>query len=456
MKLEPKAKPVRIRIKSGGEEHFSLESLKKNFSVDDLWEAVIGKSLSRWLKNQNENVLADKVDEFCKIQNPDDNQYVDFSKLFFEDGTITDSDSLINYYQNKELIKNLYYASKHLLLCLSYECGKSIYKSHRHYHKTENWISFFEKKLYQIHDDNDKEECLKFLIALYKDHGDKEKINYLQTELVPLLLKKVEIDDNGLDDLLMLGDYASIKMYFDKPDFKNKKDISFWISAFNECEKSLSGTQQGECQFVLYKLYLSNNKNDMALKYLTKSAKNCHPEAKRILAKQNYPELEDFLKQHPNIQPKKLDYIAAKWYQSYNKKGEHAYYYTVCYDCMLMVADIVLNIGYKYNTVGDIRNKRHQLIEKHSRYKDLVFLIAALACEERMDNAVLFRDPDTISLSFDFKVFAKAKIDGKGIIIMAENNQKCNTQTASPVQQMFFIMRTYGCIYAFDYIEDVN
>ena len=54
MKLEPKAKPVRIRIKSGGEEHFSLDSLKRNFSVQDLWEAVRGKSLSRWLTQPNE------------------------------------------------------------------------------------------------------------------------------------------------------------------------------------------------------------------------------------------------------------------------------------------------------------------------------------------------------------------------------------------------------------------
>ena len=59
MKLEPKAKPVRIRIKSGGEEHFNLESLKQNFSVQDLWEAVRGKSLSRWLKQQNEMELAE-------------------------------------------------------------------------------------------------------------------------------------------------------------------------------------------------------------------------------------------------------------------------------------------------------------------------------------------------------------------------------------------------------------
>ena len=47
MKLEPKAKPVRIRIKSGGEEHSTLESLKRNFSVDDLKPAVEDRRLSR-------------------------------------------------------------------------------------------------------------------------------------------------------------------------------------------------------------------------------------------------------------------------------------------------------------------------------------------------------------------------------------------------------------------------
>lgn len=49
MELIPKAKPVKIRIKSGGEEHSSLESLKRNFSISDINPLLDGR-LARWLR----------------------------------------------------------------------------------------------------------------------------------------------------------------------------------------------------------------------------------------------------------------------------------------------------------------------------------------------------------------------------------------------------------------------
>lgn len=61
MKLIPKAKPVKIRIKSGGEEHSSLDSLMHNFDICDIKPLLDGR-LTRWLKQQGENKLADMVD----------------------------------------------------------------------------------------------------------------------------------------------------------------------------------------------------------------------------------------------------------------------------------------------------------------------------------------------------------------------------------------------------------
>ena len=60
MKLIPKAKPVKIRIKSGGEEHSSLDSLMHNFNVSDIKPLLDGR-LVRWLKQQGENELAEVV-----------------------------------------------------------------------------------------------------------------------------------------------------------------------------------------------------------------------------------------------------------------------------------------------------------------------------------------------------------------------------------------------------------
>ncbi len=62
MKLIPKAKPVKIRIKSGGEEHSSLDSLKRNFNISDIQPLLDGR-LARWLKQQGENELANVISE---------------------------------------------------------------------------------------------------------------------------------------------------------------------------------------------------------------------------------------------------------------------------------------------------------------------------------------------------------------------------------------------------------
>ncbi len=54
MNLEPYAKPVRIRIKSGGEEHSTLESLKKNFCFEDIFPLMKpGSSFFSWVKQQS-------------------------------------------------------------------------------------------------------------------------------------------------------------------------------------------------------------------------------------------------------------------------------------------------------------------------------------------------------------------------------------------------------------------
>lgn len=62
MKLVPKARPVRIRIKSSGEEHSSFDSLKKALSFDDLKEPACDGRLSNWLRQQDKNNVAERID----------------------------------------------------------------------------------------------------------------------------------------------------------------------------------------------------------------------------------------------------------------------------------------------------------------------------------------------------------------------------------------------------------
>ena len=98
MQLTSQSKPIRIRVKSGGEEHSTLESLLNKFDVKDLLPLLDGR-LSRWLKQQGETALATKVDDFVakqatvlealknKAANDSDKYdvYYGISSLFFKD-----------------------------------------------------------------------------------------------------------------------------------------------------------------------------------------------------------------------------------------------------------------------------------------------------------------------------------------------------------------------------------
>ena len=67
MKLEPYAKPVRrIRIKSGGEEHSTLDSLKKNFCFEDIFPLMKPESsFFRWIKQQSGNgALLERMEKY--------------------------------------------------------------------------------------------------------------------------------------------------------------------------------------------------------------------------------------------------------------------------------------------------------------------------------------------------------------------------------------------------------
>ena len=84
MKLIAKAKPVKIRIKSGGEEHTSLDSLKRNFDISDIQPLLDGR-LARWLKQQGENELADIMVDFNTAHLNTLQGIMDFIKPFFHE-----------------------------------------------------------------------------------------------------------------------------------------------------------------------------------------------------------------------------------------------------------------------------------------------------------------------------------------------------------------------------------
>lgn len=78
MKLEPKAKPVRFRIKSGGQECRNLEDLRQSFNVDDIRQKE-RKQLIKWLNLCGGSNIARELN--ARAKEIDDLEYF---KIFFE------------------------------------------------------------------------------------------------------------------------------------------------------------------------------------------------------------------------------------------------------------------------------------------------------------------------------------------------------------------------------------
>ena len=105
LKYHSTPKPVRIRIESGGEEHFSLDSLLKCFNPADL----LGKrnELLRWLDFQgNEGKLISE--ELRTIEDSHQND-IEVNRAFYNDGIKLQSgeeehDSLLNRFNPKILV----------------------------------------------------------------------------------------------------------------------------------------------------------------------------------------------------------------------------------------------------------------------------------------------------------------------------------------------------------------
>ena len=173
MRLIPKAKAVRIRIKSGGEEHSSLDSLKRNFNLSDVRVLLDGR-LSRWLKQQGEHDLASKIESSDKQRLIKD----DFSlcKLFFGteiNNKISNIHSFADYciddkrYEKTgvNLFKKLIYQDKHT--------AKVVYKTLSVDSFTDvNWISVFSK-----YENSGDPEILFFLGKLwYEGEGENKDV----------------------------------------------------------------------------------------------------------------------------------------------------------------------------------------------------------------------------------------------------------------------------------------
>lgn len=86
MKLEPYAKPIRIRIKLGDSEYSSLDSVKSHFSIKELYPLFKDGRLERWLMQIGESQLALRTSDLSKkCGDGDIKDYILFLSLFFDE-----------------------------------------------------------------------------------------------------------------------------------------------------------------------------------------------------------------------------------------------------------------------------------------------------------------------------------------------------------------------------------
>lgn len=128
MKFVPKAKPVKIRIQSGGQEHSSLSTLRANFNLDDINKVCESESIIRWLRQQNENEICELLNSALS-QDKNNEELYDLGILyaFFPDAIKNGRsiNGIITYWAEKGYLSNI---EHYLPLVYRVEDLEDIYK----------------------------------------------------------------------------------------------------------------------------------------------------------------------------------------------------------------------------------------------------------------------------------------------------------------------------------------
>lgn len=119
MKLEPKAKPIRIRIKIGKEEYSTFESLRENLNLLELYPRLIDGVFIKWLRQIGEHQRAEraeKIKAMCLGTKDEKRNYILLLSLFDKDAEqilSKNNDSIDAFFAKIPIEKLLILQSKH-------------------------------------------------------------------------------------------------------------------------------------------------------------------------------------------------------------------------------------------------------------------------------------------------------------------------------------------------------
>ena len=104
MKLIPRAKPIRIRISAGGEEHSSLDTLLQQYDIESMLSLYKNGSLNRWLNQVGATAIAGRLNDL-KINNFEtitNEEYIKFVSAIYGDNISDIAYKIACYYRIKE------------------------------------------------------------------------------------------------------------------------------------------------------------------------------------------------------------------------------------------------------------------------------------------------------------------------------------------------------------------
>ena len=224
MRIIAKAKPIRIRIKSGGEEHSSLDSLRQNLCVQDLWPLVKDKRLSRWLMQLGEVDLSHAIDALS-VGQLDVSTYFKILFLFFKDELyahcVMDLYALVSYWHDSEMKMSKNFKSLLKFLLSQYEGAKYLFDHYPKEISVTEWWNVFCK--FQSKKDPD------FLFAqgklafdgFTKSDGTKIKDIVLAEDLIK---KAADFHNQEAIDFINSNKFVAKKLTMLTPEAKVKID----------------------------------------------------------------------------------------------------------------------------------------------------------------------------------------------------------------------------------------
>lgn len=104
MKLIPRAKPIRIRISAGGEEHSSLDTFLQQYDIESMLSLYKNGSLNRWLNQVGDTAIAGRLNDL-KINNFEtitSEEYIKFVSAIYGDNISDIAYKIACYYRIKE------------------------------------------------------------------------------------------------------------------------------------------------------------------------------------------------------------------------------------------------------------------------------------------------------------------------------------------------------------------